>query len=199
MARLAPWSQTGLSSSSQSSSVTCAYPMASNRSFLIPTHPKKTAKVSEHVAPWLSWRDTWMQLHGPRSSSGLLLFQLPSTWRIDQSTQSMAIPLLRCFTEASLTFHIFVFGCQSFVLNEVRNKLDSKAREAILLGNSGKSKGYVAALTDWSEIRAPKVWVSYHETSTSTTMNFLANVVLESPKRRARTMMRLNWMLMIWN
>ena len=47
---LAPWFQTGLSSSSQSNSVTCAHPMASNRSSLLPTHPKKTAKSSEHWA-----------------------------------------------------------------------------------------------------------------------------------------------------
>ena len=36
--------------SSQSSSVTCAHPMASNRSSLLPTHQKKTAKLSEHGA-----------------------------------------------------------------------------------------------------------------------------------------------------
>ena len=46
LAGLAFWSQTGLSSSSQSSSVTCAHPMASNRSSLHPTHPKKTTKLS---------------------------------------------------------------------------------------------------------------------------------------------------------
>ena len=56
--------------------------------------------------------------------------------------------------------HLHVFGCQSFVLNEVRKKLDSKAREAILLGYSGTSKAYVVASTDGSETRAPKVWVS---------------------------------------
>ena len=80
--------------------------------------------------------------------------------KIDQSTRRMARPLLRCFTEASLTFHLHVFGCQSFVLNEVRKKLDSKAREANLLGYSGNSKAYVVASTDGSETRAPKVWVS---------------------------------------
>ena len=41
--------------------------------------------------------------------------------------------------------HLHVFGCQSFVLNEVRKKLDSKAREAILLGYSGNSKAFVVA------------------------------------------------------
>ena len=56
--------------------------------------------------------------------------------------------------------NLHVFGCQSFVLNEVRKKLDSKAREAILLGYSGTSKAYVVASTDGSETRAPKVWVS---------------------------------------
>ena len=56
--------------------------------------------------------------------------------------------------------HLHVFGCQSFVLNEVRKKLDSKAREAILLGYSGNSKAYIVASTDGSETRAPKVWVS---------------------------------------
>ena len=71
----------------------------------------------------------------------------------------MARPLLGCFTEASLTFHIFTCLCQSFVLNEVRKKLDSKAREAILLGYSGTSKAYVVAPTDGSKTRAPKVWV----------------------------------------
>ena len=39
----------------------------------------------------------------------------------------------------------------------------------------------------------------YHETSTSTTMHFLTNVVLQSPNGRARTMMHLNRILMIWN
>ena len=53
--------------------------------------------------------------------------------------------------------HLHVIGCQSFVLNEVRKKLDSKAREAILLGYSGNSKAYVVASTDGSETRAPKV------------------------------------------
>ena len=56
--------------------------------------------------------------------------------------------------------HLHVFGCQSFVLNEVRKKLNSKAREAILLGYSGNSKAYVVASTDGSETRAPKVLVS---------------------------------------
>ena len=56
--------------------------------------------------------------------------------------------------------HLHVFGCQSFVLNEVRKKLDSKAREAILLGYSGLCKAYNVASTDGSETRAPKVWVS---------------------------------------
>ena len=56
--------------------------------------------------------------------------------------------------------HLHVFGCQSFVLNEVRKKLDIKAREANLLGYSGNSKANVVALTDGSETRAPKVWVS---------------------------------------
>ena len=56
--------------------------------------------------------------------------------------------------------HLHVFGCQPFVLNEVRKKLDNKAREAILLGYSGNSKAYVVASTDGSETRAPKVWVS---------------------------------------
>ena len=46
------------------------------------------------------------------------------------------------------------------MLNEVRKKLDSKAREAILLGYSGNSKAYIVASTDGSETRAPKVWVS---------------------------------------
>ena len=56
--------------------------------------------------------------------------------------------------------HLQVIGCQSFVLNEVRKKLDSKAREAIVLGYSENSKAYVVASTDGSETRAPKVWVS---------------------------------------
>ena len=56
--------------------------------------------------------------------------------------------------------HLHVFGCQSFVLNEVKTKLVSKAREAILLGYSGNSKAYVVASTNGSETRAPKVWVS---------------------------------------
>ena len=56
--------------------------------------------------------------------------------------------------------HLHVFGCQSFVLTEVRKKLDSKAREAILLGYSGNFKAYVVVTTDGSETRAPKVWVS---------------------------------------
>ena len=55
--------------------------------------------------------------------------------------------------------HLHVFGCQSFVLNDFMKKLDSKAREAILLGYSGISKAYVVASTDGSETRAPKVWV----------------------------------------
>ena len=56
--------------------------------------------------------------------------------------------------------HLHVFECQWFVLNEVKKKLDSKARKAILLGYSGNSKAYVVASTDGSETRAPKVWVS---------------------------------------
>ena len=56
--------------------------------------------------------------------------------------------------------HLRVFLCQSFVLNEVKKKLDSTAREAILLEYSGNSKAYVVASTDGSETRAPKVWVS---------------------------------------
>ena len=56
--------------------------------------------------------------------------------------------------------HLHVFECQSFVHYEVRKKLDSKAREAILLGHSGKSKAYVVASTDGSELCAPKIWVS---------------------------------------
>ena len=58
--------------------------------------------------------------------------------------------------------HLHVFGAhlQSFVVNEVRKKLDRKAREAILLGYSGNSKAYVVASTDGSETRAPKFWVS---------------------------------------
>ena len=90
--------------------------------------------------------------------------------------------------------HLHVFGCQSFVLNEVRKKLDSKAPEAILLGYSGKSKAYVVASTDGSEGHQRS---GYHEASTSTTMHFLTDVVLQSLKGRARTMMHLNRMLMI--
>ena len=56
--------------------------------------------------------------------------------------------------------HLHVFGCQAFVLNEVRKKLDSKAREAVLMGYSGNSKVYVVASTDGSETRTPNVWVS---------------------------------------
>ena len=56
--------------------------------------------------------------------------------------------------------HLHVFECQSFVLNEVRKKLDSNAREAILLGYSVNSKAYVVASTDGSEARARKVCVS---------------------------------------
>ena len=56
--------------------------------------------------------------------------------------------------------HLYVFGCQSFVLNEVRKEPDSKAREAILLGYSGNSKAYVVASTDGSETREPEVWIS---------------------------------------
>ena len=64
-----------------------------------------------------------------------------------------------CFTEPDLS-HLHVFWCQSFVLNEVRKKLDSKAREATLLGYSRNSKAYVVTSTDGSETRAPKVRVS---------------------------------------
>ena len=51
--------------------------------------------------------------------------------------------------------HLHVFGCLSFVLNGVRKKLDSKAREAILLGYSGY-KASVVASTDGLETTAPK-------------------------------------------
>ena len=50
LAGLAPYSQPGLQRSGQSSSVTCARPMASNRRSLLSTHPGKTAKLSEHAA-----------------------------------------------------------------------------------------------------------------------------------------------------
>ena len=46
------------------------------------------------------------------------------------------------------------------MLNEARKKLDSKAREAILLGYSGNFKAYVVASTDGSETRAPEVWLA---------------------------------------
>ena len=80
--------------------------------------------------------------------------------------------------------HLHVFGCQSFLLNKAGKKQDSNAQEAIQLGYSGKPKLYVVASTDGSE-------------TTSMTMTFLTNVVLQSPKRRARTMMHLTRMLMI--
>ena len=91
--------------------------------------------------------------------------------------------------------HLHVFGCQSFVLNEVRKKLDSKARKAILLGYSGNSKAYVVASTDGSETRAPKVWVSRNVNFNDEA--FLTNVVLQSLNGRARTVMHPNRMLMI--
>ena len=69
--------------------------------------------------------------------------------------------------------HLHVFGCQSFVLNEVRKKLDSKAREAILLGYSGNSVAYVVASTDGSETRAPKFWVSWSNQSGTNRANRL--------------------------
>ena len=69
----------------------------------------------------------------------------------------MARPLLKCFTRASLTFHILTCLGASRLCS---TKLDSKAREAILLGYSRNSKAYEVASTDESETRAPKVWVS---------------------------------------
>ena len=56
--------------------------------------------------------------------------------------------------------HLHIFGCKAFVLNEVRKKLDSKARVAVLLGYSENSKAYVVASTDGTDKKAPKVWFS---------------------------------------
>ena len=93
--------------------------------------------------------------------------------------------------------HLHVFGCQSFVLNEVRKKLDSKAREAIQLGYSGNSKAYVVASTARSETRAPKVWVSRIVNFNDDNSPYQRGSALQSPKRRTRTMMHLNRLLMI--
>ena len=60
--------------------------------------------------------------------------------------------------------HLHIFGCKAFVLNEVRKKLDSKARVAILLGYSDNSKAYVVASTDGTDKKAPKVWLSRNVT-----------------------------------
>ena len=90
--------------------------------------------------------------------------------------------------------HLHVFGCQPFVLKDVRKKLDSKAREAILLEYSG-----ILRHMWWPQKTGQRQGhqrSGYHETSTLTTMPFLT-VVLQSPKRRARTMMHLNRKLMI--
>ena len=59
---------------------------------------------------------------------------------------------------------LHIFGCKAFVLNEVRKKLDSKAREAVLLGYSHNSKTYVVASTDATETRAPRIWTSRNVT-----------------------------------
>ena len=72
---------------------------------------------------------------------------------------------------------LHVFGCKSFVLNEVRNNLDSKVREAILLGYSENSKAYIVASTDGSETRATKAWLSRN-------VNFNAD---EFPYQRGHT------------
>ena len=93
--------------------------------------------------------------------------------------------------------HIHVFECQSFVLNEVRKKLDSKVRDAFLLGFWGNSKAYAVASTYVVGHRQGHQRSGCHETSVPTTMTFRIIVVLQSPKRNTRTMMRLKQMLMI--
>ena len=105
-------------------------------------------------------------------------------------------PFLRCFTEASLIFHIFT--CLGV------SRLCSKKS-----GRSWPARHGKLFYWDTREILRHMWWPQqtgqrqghqrfrFHETSTSTTMLFLTNVVLQSPKGRARTMMHLNLMLMI--
>ena len=82
--------------------------------------------------------------------------------------------------------HLHVFGCQSFVLNEARKKLDSKAREAILLGYSGSSEAYVVASTDGSETRAPKLWVSRNVNFNDDAFPNQCGSAVTQPEKRGR-------------
>ena len=50
--------------------------------------------------------------------------------------------------------HIHEFGFKSFVLNEVRKNLDSKAQKAFLLGYSRNSKAYALGSKHGPETRA---------------------------------------------
>ena len=163
LAGLAPWSQTGLSSSSQSSSVTCAVHIQRHQTgVLCSLHTrKKTAKMSEHVGTVTGMTRCKMATAGVPKQ--FWLFALSTAIYLKNRSIHSAhskTPFEMFQGRKPDLSHLHLFGCQSFVLKEVRKKLDSKARNAILLGYSGNSKGYVVASTDGSETRAPKVWVS---------------------------------------
>ena len=164
LASLAHWSQTGLSSSNQSNSRICANAMASNRSFLLPTHP-------HDAIPKQFWS-----------------FVLSTAvWRIAQSLRSMGTLRLRCFTEASLTFHIFTC-LDASRLCSTRSERSWTARH----GKPFQRKTPETRRHIWwpqqTGQRQGHQRSRCHETSTSTTMNFRINVVFQPPKRKAKTM-----------
>ena len=141
------------------------------------------------------------QLQGSQSSSGLLFFRLPPTWRIDQTTRRMARPLFEIEMfhgskpdlsrqQASRVWVPVVCAQQIHeeAVQQCREKLfyldtREKPRHMWWPQRTGQSQGHQN--TDCQE------------TSTSTTMKFRINVFLQSPKRKVWTMMYLNRMLMV--
>ena len=110
----------------------------------------------------------------------------------------MARPLLRCFTEASLTFHIFT--CLGAIrVCSTKSGSNWTARHGKLFYWDTREILFHMWLPQQMDQTQGHQRSGYNETSTSTTMHFLTNVVLQSPNGRARTMMHLNWMLMISN
>ena len=72
------------------------------------------------------------------------------------------------------TFHIsnsdasylHFLGCKSLVLNQDRNNLDNNAREPTLLENADNSKASMLVSTDGTEIKVPKIGLSWNITLT---------------------------------
>ena len=196
LAGMARWSQTWLPSSSQSSSVTCAQPMASNRISRLPTHPKKSTKLREQRSLWRTWRYAWWQLQGPKAVVAFCFFNCHLPEESINPLDAWQDPFWDVspkqtwpFTSSRVWVPI-VFGQRS--QREVAPQSTRSFSNRLL----GKLQGICGGVNR----RVKDKWTKgLAATKRQLQRRWIFNVALQSTTSKARTMVHLNQMLMFWN